>query len=470
MNILACSCIVHRENGRGTATGLGFAWRGKLKCPPAGRAAKCFLIWMSSNAHKTYEIRCPVYGFVTLNDWEWEIISHPAYQRLRRIRQLAWTDYVFPGAMHTRFEHSLGVMHMATMLYEGIVNRSRDILRSELGYNEYGLSRHKALVRLTALFHDVGHSPFSHAAEEFFPFRNGKSGHRYRHEEYSAAIVRRHFSDAIKNHPLNTNYDFSAEDVANLLEGNAEAGNALFWRDLIVGQLDADRMDYLLRDSLHSGVGYGRYDWQRLVHTVVAVPPTPEGGPRVGVTEGGWHAAEGLIVARYFMFTQVYFHKTRVIYDHHLQGALDCNDLLPGGHFSEPQGEHLDKYLQWDDWRVLGLLGNGKGGEHGKRLARRDHFREVIHTSETPSAADLQLLMKWRDALGDLLATEMAAEKSWYKAGPADIQILADTPKSEVEPLSKYSSVIRNMEPIRQVRLYARPEHRAEAVARIADL
>lgn len=422
----------------------------------------------ATDAHRTYEIRCPVYGFVPLNDWEWQIISQPAYQRLRRIRQLAWTDYVFPGAMHTRFEHSLGVMHMATMLYDGVVNRSRAILQSELGYNEDGLRRHKALVRMTALFHDVGHSPFSHAAEELFPFRNGKDGDRFQHEEYSAAIVRNHFDDVIRNHPLNTNYDFSAEDIANLLEGKPEAGKALFWRDLIAGQLDADRMDYLLRDSLHCGVSYGRYDWQRLVHTVVAVPPTAEGGPRVGVTEGGWHAAEGLIVARYFMFTQVYFHKTRVIYDHHLQEALA--ELLPGGLFPGPKGSHLDKYLAWDDWRILGLLQKGQGGEHGKRLAKRNHFREVIHTSETPSASDLERLAKWREALGELLAAEMPADKSWYKAGPADIQILADTPKSEVEPLSKYSSIVRNMEPIRQVRLYSRPEDREDAIARVADI
>jgi HD superfamily phosphohydrolase len=422
---------------------------------------------MTTDAHRTYEIRCPVYGFVTLNDWEWQIISQPAYQRLRRIRQLAWTDYVFPGAMHTRFEHSLGVMHMATMLYDGVMDQSREILRSEIGYNDDGLARHKALVRLTALLHDIGHGPFSHAAEELFPFRNGSDGERYVHEEYSAAIVRRYFNDVISNHPLNTNYGFSAEDVANLLEGKPEAGKALFWRDLIAGQLDADRMDYLLRDSLHCGVSYGQYDWQRLVHTVAAVPPTAEGGPRVGVTEGGWHAAEGLIVARYFMFTQVYFHKTRVIYDHHLQEALA--DLLPAGLFPAPKGNHLAKYLEWDDWRVLGLLQKGKGGDHGRRLAERNHFREVIHTPETPSASELEQLAKWREGLGDLLAAEMPAEKSWYKAGPADIQILVDRPKLEVEPLSKYSSIVRSMEPIRQVRLYSRPEQRADAIARVVN-
>jgi uncharacterized protein len=242
----------------------------------------------------------------------------------------------------------------------------------------------------------------------------------------------------------------------------------LFWRDLVAGQLDADRMDYLLRDSLHCGVSYGRYDWQRLVHTVVAVPPTDEGGPRVGVTEGGWHAAEGLIIARYFMFTQVYFHKTRAIYDYHLQKVLA--DLLPGHVFSIPMGKNLDGYLQWDDWRVLGLLQRGKGGEDGRRLASRDHFREVIHTPETPSADELERLTRWRDALGELLAAEIPAEKSWYRAGPADVQILVDKPTFEVEPLSKYSSTVRNMEPTRQVRLYSRPEQRAEAVARIAGI
>src|ERR1700681_1254953 len=113
---------------------------------------------MPSNPHRTYEIRCPVYGFITISDWEREIISQPAFQRLRRIRQLAWTDYVFPGAMHTRFEHSLGVMHMATMLYDGIAESSRDVLQSQLGYNEDGIKRHRTLVRLAALLHDVGHS------------------------------------------------------------------------------------------------------------------------------------------------------------------------------------------------------------------------------------------------------------------------------------------------------------------------
>src|SRR3954469_23005184 len=109
----------------------------------------------------TYEIRCPVHGFVSLNDWEMGIVSQPAFQRLRQIRQLAWTDYVYPGGMHTRFEHSLGVMHTATLLYDSITQNSTSVLESsELRFDQHSLHRQRRMIRLAALLHDLGHSPF----------------------------------------------------------------------------------------------------------------------------------------------------------------------------------------------------------------------------------------------------------------------------------------------------------------------
>ena len=408
-----------------------------------------------SATHRLYEIRCPVFGFIKLTDWEREIISQPAFQRLRRIRQLAWTDYIYPGAMHTRFEHSLGVMHMATLLYDNIVERSESLLSRELGYARQGLERNRVLVRLAALLHDVGHAPFSHASEDLLPLRDD-NGQPYRHEQYSAAIVRQCFADVIRGHRLNTNCGFTAEDVAALLDGSSTSKSSLFWRDLIDGQIDADRMDYLLRDSLHTGVGYGRYDWQRLVATVQAIPGTENSGPRVGVSEGGWHAVEGLILARYFMFTQVYFHKTRVAFDHHLKHALA--EMLPGGQFPPPTSSGIRAFLEWDDWRVLGLLREGEGGEHGRRLAERDHFREVIHTTEMPTGEELRALQQWKRALGDLLAAEERAEKSWYKIGMPDVQVASEVKEGEVESLSRYSSFVAKMEPIGKVLLFVRPE------------
>jgi HD superfamily phosphohydrolase len=420
-----------------------------------------------ADPHRLYEIRCPVHGFIAINDWEREIISQPAFQRLRRIRQLAWTDLVFPGAMHTRFEHSLGVMHVATRLYEAVAQRSAEVLKAELAYNQEGLDRHKTLVRLAALLHDVGHGPFSHAAEELLP-TSDDGATKFQHEDYSVAVIRHKLRDVIENHQLNRNYGFRVEDVTFLLEGSAQAKHALFWRELITGQLDADRMDYLLRDSLHAGVDYGRFDWRRLLHTVEAVPGADGEGPRLGVNEGGWHAAEALVLARYFMFTQVYFHKTRVAYDHHLRKSMAA--LLPDGHFPPPTPSGVDGYLKWDDWRVLGLLADGQGGDHGRRLAERDHFREVFHTPETPTPDDFDDLDRVRQRLGELLKAEESAEKSWYKVGTADIPVVSSSGGVKVEPLSGHSSAVASLQPIRKVMVFARQEDRARIDQMLAEL
>ena len=426
-----------------------------------------------ANPHRTYELRCPVHGFIPINDWEREIINQSAFQRLRRIRQLAWTDYVYPGAMHTRFEHSLGVMHIASQLYDSIVRQSKVLLEAYYGYDEAGFKRDQALVRLAALLHDVGHSPFSHAGEDAFPFR-GDSKKRYVHEEYSAAIIRHELKHAIEQHPLNGNYDFKAEDIAALIEGSSKSTRRVFWRELIAGQMDADRMDYLLRDSLHIGVAYGHYDSRRLLNTIRAVEmPQPEGeelkqGLRLGVTEGGTHAAEALVLARYFMFTQVYFHKTRVAYDHHLRHTLA--ELLPTGVFPTPEPGMLKSYLGWDDWKVLGLLAEGKGGEHGERLRQRNHYREVYHTPECPSDSDLSELQRVEDAVNEFIVAKEEAGKSWYKIDRTDIPIVSETEGGKIRPLSEYSPMVKNLRPIRRISLYALPEKADETRASIGEI
>lgn len=407
------------------------------------------------------EVRCPIYGFIALDDWEQEIISQPAFQRLRRIRQLAWTDEVYPAAMHTRFEHSLGVMHMATALYDGVVQRCTDILKNELGYEDAGIKRHRRLVRLAALLHDVGHAPFSHAGDDLMPaFQSEKR--LYKHEDYSTAIIRSEFRDVIEQHKTNVNnYNFKADEIGKLIEGRATESGAALWQDIISSQLDADRMDYLLRDSYHAGVEYGRYDWRRIVATVELVPDVETQSPRLGVSEQGRHAAEAMIIARYMMFNQVYFHKTRVAFDHHLQQALET--MLPGGKFPPPGEEGLKEYLRWDDWRVLGELYNGGGGEHGRRLANRDFFRLIYETPEFPTDADDKQLEKVAAALGNKLALRSEAGKSWYKLGETDLPVAALNAGEKPRLLSQCSTIVGNMKPTRRTRLYVRREDRDKA-------
>ena len=386
-------------------------------------------------------------------------MDHPAFQRLRRIRQLAFTDKVYPGAMHTRFEHSLGVMHTISMLYDAISSRSLDVLHDEFGYSEEGLKRDRQLIRLAALLHDVGHSPFSHGSEELFP--DDEKGRKFKHEQYSAAIVRTQLREVIEGHPLNNNNEFRAEDVAALIEGSTKAKRKLFWRDLLDGQMDADRMDYLLRDSYHAGVQYGRFDLNRVSNTVVAIKGIRERAPRLGFSEGGWHAAEGLVLARYFMFTQVYFHKTRVAYDIHLKGAL--SEILPGGKFPRPVPGELDEFLRWDDWRVLGELSSEKGGEHGSRLVSRDHYRVAFQSPEIVGPDDFSSLERIKSRLGSIVVAVEDASKNWYKMGSTDIPVVSDIDPESVRPLSWYSNLVRSMKANNQVLLYVRPEDSDEA-------
>jgi HD superfamily phosphohydrolase len=238
--------------------------------------------------------------------------------------------------------------------------------------------------------------------------------------------------------------------------------------------MDADRMDYLLRDSLHIGVAYGHYDSRRLLNTIRAVEmPQPKGeelkqGLRLGVTEGGTHAAEALVLARYFMFTQVYFHKTRVAYDHHLRHTLA--ELLPDGVFPTPEPGMLKSYLGWDDWKVLGLLAEGKGGEHGERLRQRNHYREVYHTPECPSDSDLSELQRVEDAVNEFIVAKEEAGKSWYKIDRTDIPIVSETDGGKIRPLSEYSPMVKNLRPIRRISLYALPEKADETRASIGEI
>ena len=224
-----------------------------------------------------FEIRDPIHGFIELDDWERDIVNHPVFQRLRRIRQLGLTDMVYPGATHSRFEHSLGVMHVATRMFEAIVDRRRDFLRAAYKYDDAGLARDKRILRLAALLHDVGHAPFSHGGEGLMP--EIEKDRQFGHEQYSAAIVANLMRDVIESHPLNQNHEIKAQDIADFLEGKASVGRRLLWANLVDGQLDADRADYLLRDSHHIGVTYGHFDLQRLLTTLTVVEDSDRGSP-----------------------------------------------------------------------------------------------------------------------------------------------------------------------------------------------
>ncbi|MDN7025463.1 HD domain-containing protein [Methanoculleus sp. FWC-SCC1] len=326
-------------------------------------------------AKNNHEIRDPIYAFVHMDSGERQVLNSAPVQRLRHIHQLALTSSVYPGATHRRFEHSLGVMELATRIYNSVMeNGSADILDID---GEYEKTYYQRVLRLAALVHDIGHAPFSHASEDLFP-RNCD------HELMTLRLI-----ESEEMEKLWRKLKVQTEDVAKLALGPKHYTKDIFSNteailsEIITGDtFGADRMDYLLRDSHHTGVAYGRFDHYRLIETLTVLPKAYEDGstePALGVEGGGLQSAEALLLARYFMFSQLYFHPVRRIYDIHLKEFLRA--WLDGGWFPTNVAEHLDltdnevMSAIWKASRDPGLPGH----DAAQRIVMRNHYR-VLYT------------------------------------------------------------------------------------------
>ena len=424
-------------------------------------------------------IRDPIHGFVKLSSWEQDIIDHRVFQRLRRVRQLALTEMVYPAACHARFEHSLGVTQVATMMFDQLRPQLEGAGDAGPKFTKDDLDRARVIVRLAALLHDVGHCPFSHAGEDVMP-TNPAKGKKYKHEDYSTALIRHLLPEVIDQHPANE-LKVTAAEVCNFLQNDGSLpAQLLFWRPLITGQMDADRADYLLRDSHHTGVAYGQYDINRLIATLRVVLDRETDSLMIGVEKGGVQAVEGLILARYMMFVQVYFHHTRRAYDHHVTRVLSYllekeygDKYGERGTFPPPHdnggavADNLAKYLQWNDTLVWHAIDGDVAGPDGERIKLRRHDRRVYETSHFPSTAEWdEFVEKIVPRLGEINGYIDKADNSWYKfEKSADIRV-ATTDRGIDDssvPLSARSSLVRALEKVTQRRVYVPWEGKEKA-------
>jgi HD superfamily phosphohydrolase len=329
--------------------------------------------------------RDPVHGFIHLSRRELKLVESRAFSRLRNIKQLALTYLVYPGAMHTRFEHSLGVMELASRAFDALQGeqKSKDLLNDVLKKINMTVDEAKYLLRVTALLHDIGHLPFSHGGEDVLPKKG--NGQPTKHEEVSIAAIRGgEISELLGR-------EFHSEIVGQiaLLLGEGEPPpELLILKKLISGQFDADRMDYLIRDSLHCGVGYGNFDYLRLLETL-RVKESREGGLELCLDRGGIHTLESMILARYWMFTQVYYHKTRRIYDIYLSRYLKA--------WYENQYASLLNVLNHDDVTMMSeIIQDGKDGsddreKYALRILRRSHHHVVYETGDHADVKEMQI-------------------------------------------------------------------------------
>ncbi len=341
---------------------------------------------------KTYKnqpvlrIRCPIHGFIHFSEYERKIIDHWIFQRLRFIRQLAFTEYVYPGAIHTRFEHSLGAMEVATMFFDGIAARKGETIEKTFQelpeLKEDTLAKARQILRLAALLHDVGHPCFSHAAEKVF-FHEGD------HETLTVEIIE---SEELLGRLLNeTFWDGCAEMVANVL--NKHDGNLppqlIILRDLISGQMDADRTDYLIRDSYHCGVDYGRFDYRRLVECL-DIYKDDNGNIELALAQDGLLTFEALILARYQINSQVYYHRLRRLYDRYLKEYFNT--------LGEETPHDAESILRYDDYSMFAKIRQNMQctdpvrRRWAKRICEREHHKQVIQTSGGADNQDKRLI------------------------------------------------------------------------------
>lgn len=312
--------------------------------------------------------RDPIHGLIPVLEKEVELIQTPAFQRLRYIRQLGNTYLVYHGAEHTRFGHSIGVMHLISRAIESL--STKEPLKD---FKENNLSEFNRMVqtaRLAALLHDIGHAPFSHVGEnkEFglFPELKDLDGtNKTGHEVYSRLII----SEILGKKIEELFPEIKVADILNLLMGTPENAHQHFVCDLIDGQLDVDKMDYLLRDSHYCGVKYGFYDLDRLMD-VICICPSRFDEWQLGVESNGVYVVEEMIFARYWMFIQVYFHKTRRIYDYYMSHFLKSE--------YKEYPKVLEKYITYTDAKVLEDIKYSKGrNEWGDFLFNRKHMKEI---------------------------------------------------------------------------------------------
>ena len=385
--------------------------------------------------------RDPIHGFIHADPLEHALINSRPVQRLRWIHQLGFAYLVFPGAEHSRFSHVLGAMDLAGRVYDALAAKAPDLLLPDQSAPD------RRLVRVAALVHDVGHAPFSHSAEDLF--QDGID-----HEEMTRRILRLDEVRAIFDEFGN---GIEPEDVCSLL-GKPEEAQRRLLSQVISGELDVDKMDYLLRDSLYCGVRYGNYDLDRILETIEPILDPETGNWGIGIQEGGVHAVEALVMARYYMFTQVYFNLTgKALELHFSEWLLEQDRRWPSS--------ALD-FLEHDDISAMALM-RTSDSPHARAVVERLYYRLAFETAEHLSAAERE---DFTEVLGDIRARfpnhalmVSNSAKDPHRLGQARVHVRHSD--GSLHPMEESSQFIRHLARIERFRVYTPPEIRDEVAA-----
>ena len=323
---------------------------------------------------ETKVLKDPVHSYIHIHyEVIWNCLDSKEFQRLRRIRQLGGDFQVYPTAEHSRFSHSLGVYEIVRRMVTEVKSLCVELTEYE-----------KVCVMLAGLLHDVGHGPFSHAFEHVT---------NHSHEEYTAKII---LGNTELNAILRAVSEKLPQDIVSIIQHTHE--NDIL-NQIVSGQLDADRMDYLLRDSYFTATSYGQFDLERILRTM-RVRKTPEGRKVIVVKYTGIHSVEDYIMARYQMYWQVYYHPVARSYEavfiqlfNRLKDIFkvdkdyfeDMKVLIP---FLEKSEVSVDEYFKLDENSLLyccALIQDKEdkiAADLARRLQNRKLFEYVDYNEE----------------------------------------------------------------------------------------
>ncbi len=396
-----------------------------------------------------FEIRDPIHGAVRVSWQERVIVDHPFVQRLRGIRQLGFSHLPFPGATHSRYAHSVGAFHLAGKAFDSALGGSA-LVQGELVTSERGRAL-RDVVRLAALCHDLGHAPFSHAAEFAMPPVSalgieraaGGPDRQATHEDYTVAILTR----SSLAQTIADNFPFSPRHVASLISPEITPPDDFFILDgldhrpllsqLISSDLDVDRMDYLVRDSTFTGARYGAIDTDWLI-SHLSFHVDEQQRVCLALERPAILALDDFLIARFHMFLMVYFHQKSIAYEKMLERYMrspDCDYRLPAD---------LDEWLWCDDAHLVSHLRNSTS-EWARRIVQMRPYKLLVEAHGRLDQVDVSAHHQALQAAGvDVMeAGTRGALARGPKPGVPPIYVL-DRPRGlpeQVLPLDRATTV-----------------------------
>jgi HD superfamily phosphohydrolase len=366
------------------------------------------------------EIRDPVHGSIKILDEEISIIESPFFQRLKSIKQLGFTENIFPGATHTRYLHSIGVMDVSTKVFNQVFKHI---------HYDADIRRLKETVRLACLLHDIGHAPLSHTTEFVMPMVSElklsanfspKVDRQATHEDYTIkSIIDSSFTASFEE--VKNKFGVTPEQVAELIIGETNSPKYFtheginyfpLLHQLVSSEMDCDRMDYLLRDSYFCGVSYGKFDLDWIVDNLSA--GVIDNMAYLGISERAVSTFDDFLLSRFHMFLMVYFHYKSV-----------CSEKLLERYFTSSPNEYsipadIEEYLKHDDhflWKVL----RGSSNEWAKKIVRNSIPSKIFETFGPNQIDQLNRLEEYLTSEGiDFIKCQSSGRLSKYYSDSND--------------------------------------------------